>query len=141
MHNSLVSCTEPVWKANQTLASGHKTRFQVNNLWRNLGKGEEERYLSHQQPRKLCVAASVPLRQAPLWVRAFLRSTTSPNSTDFSFPLRPPPPPKPHLFPCAPEVRPEAKPHLIIQILEDAFAVIRKPGVDQVYINYTLFSS
>lgn len=48
---------------------------------------------------------------------------------------------KPHLFPNAPEVRPNAKPHLIIQILEDAFAVKRKPGVDQVYINYTLFSS
>lgn len=89
--------------------------------------------------KTLCCCFSAPQRGSALGTRAFLHSATSLSSTDFSFRLSPRP--KLHLFPCAPEVRPKAKPHLIIQILEDAFAVIRKPGVDQVYINYTLFSS
>lgn len=88
---------------------------------------------------ELCVAAPVPLSPAALRVRAFLRSAAPWSSTDFSFP--PSHPPKPRLFPSAPEVRPRAKPHLTTQLLEDAFAAIRKPEVDQVYVNYTLFSS
>lgn len=87
--------------------------------------------------KTLCCCSSAPRP-------AFLHSETSLHSTDSSFPLffhSRSPHQQPHLFPWAPEVRPKAQPHLITQILEDAFAAIRTRGEDQVYVNYTPFSS
>lgn len=144
MHNSLVSCTEPVWKANKTLASGHKTRFQVNNLRRNLVEGGGGMLpLPSAAQKTLCCCSSAPQPgSAPRTRLPPLRDSSARHWFLLSSSLAPRSPhQQPHLFPWAPEVRPKAQPHLITQILEDAFAAIRTPGEDQVYINYTLFSS
>lgn len=83
-HNSLISHTEPVQKANKTLASGHKTRFQVASLRRSPGGGEEEPFLAHRHPANF---VRPPRSSQPCSVHPTTSHISSPRpSPPFSLP-------------------------------------------------------